>query len=112
MKDATFPIVLIAVGGLWLLHNLDWIPDTRWIAAWVLVIAGVAVLALEGLTKKSVIGGPLMIGLGLLWMLRLKAFIELDVVLPCALILLGALMLLARHPAIPETRPPKAAPGA
>ncbi len=104
MKDATLPIILIAVGGLWLLHNLDWIPDTRWIAAWVLVIAGGAVIFLEGLTKKSVIGGPLMIGLGLLWMLRLKAFIALDIVLPCALILLGALMLIARHPAIPETR--------
>lgn len=112
MKDATLPIVLIAVGGLWLLHNLDWIPDTRWIAAWVLVIAGAAVLALEGLTKKSVIGGPLMIGLGVLWMLRLKHFIELDIVLPCALILLGALMLIARHPAIPDIRQRRDSPGA
>lgn len=112
MKDATFPIILIAVGGLWLLHNLDWIPDTRWIAAWVLVIAGVAVLATEGLTKKSVIGGPLMIGLGLLWMLRLLHYISLDIVLPCALILLGALMLFARHPAIPENRRRDSAPGA
>jgi hypothetical protein len=104
MKDLTLPIALIALGALWLLHNLDWIPDLRWAAVWILIGSGALNLILEGINKKTVVGGPLLIGLGLLWAARLRHYLDFDLLLPSAIILLGVLMLIARHPAIPETR--------
>ena len=29
MRDSVFPVTLIAVGGVWLLFNPDWVPERR-----------------------------------------------------------------------------------
>ena len=102
--DAIVPILLIAGGAIWLLWSLGWVPDLRWVAGWVLIGAGVAVLVVDGFTKKAVIGGPFLATVGLLWFAHLEWRAPLRVLLPVALIALGLLMLAARLPFIPESR--------
>jgi hypothetical protein len=102
--DAALPIVLIAFGTIWLLWALDWIPDVRAIAGWVLIGGGVAMLMIDGITKKSVVGGPFLIALGLLWFAHLEWRTPYRVLGPVAVIVLGVLMLVARLPMIPERR--------
>jgi hypothetical protein len=100
--DAAVPIVLIAVGVIWLLWNLDWFPDLRTIAGWTLIAAGIALLLIDGITRKSIVAGPFLILLGLLWFAHIEWHHPYRVLAPVALIGLGALMLLSRMPFIPD----------
>ncbi|MEO8137219.1 MAG: hypothetical protein ABI831_24965 [Betaproteobacteria bacterium] len=104
------PVTLIAGGLIWLLFNLEWIPSFDWVITLVLAGAGVAILALEGITKKSVIGGPLLIALGVIWLLHFHFGVRWRFLAPGLAIVAGLLMLLARMPAIPEARPPASRP--
>jgi hypothetical protein len=70
VRNAVLPVTLIAAGVIWLLYNLDWIPSFDWVATLILVGAGVALLALEGVHKKSIVGGPLLIAAGVAWLLH------------------------------------------
>lgn len=70
MRDSVFPITLIAAGAIWLLFNLDWVPSFDWVVTLVLIGSGATILVLEGITKKSVAGGPLLIALGSAWLLH------------------------------------------
>lgn len=103
-KDAAVPILLIAVGGLWLLWSLGWFPDLRTIAGWTLIAAGVLVMAIDGITRKSVVAGPFLIALGLFWFAHLEWRLSLHTLAPAGLIVLGVLMLVSRLPMIPDRR--------
>ena len=61
MRDATLPVVLIAGGLAMLGWNYGWIPDWNTLVAIALVVAGVAIMVLDGLTKKSLVAGPVLI---------------------------------------------------
>ena len=104
MRDSILPVTLITAGAAWLLFNLDWIPSFDWVVTLVLVGAGVGILLLEGITKKSVIGGPLLIALGVTWFLHFHYWIQWRYLAPGVLIVAGALMLIARMAIIPDTR--------
>jgi len=104
MRDAALPVTLIAVGGVWLLWYLRWLPDFDWIIALGFAAAGIAVLAFDGLTKNSVVVGPLLIAVGIAWGLAERYRLSWSLIIPVLLIVLGALMLIARHPRIPERR--------
>lgn len=104
MKDAALPVILIVLGATWLLHSLDWLPDIHWLWVIGLAGAGVAILLLDGITKSSVVGGPLLILAGLLSFLRQYYALGWSIVIPVMLIAAGMLMLIARSPAIPESR--------
>src|SRR4051794_37785142 len=108
MRDVVLPITLIVAGLIWLLFNLDSIPSFDWVITLILVGAGIAILALEGLTKKSVVGGPLLIAVGLTWLLHFHYGIRWRFLAPSLAIVAGALMLVARSTAIPESRHPRA----
>jgi hypothetical protein len=60
MKDAVFPVLLIVVGLAWLLNSLDWLPEIHWL--WILGLAGagLAIMGLDGITKSSIIAGPML----------------------------------------------------
>lgn len=107
MRDVVLPITLIVAGLIWLLFNLEWIPSFDWVITLILVGAGIAILALEGLTKKSVVGGPLLIAVGLTWLLHFHYGIRWRFLAPALSIVAGALMLVARSASIPETRHPR-----
>lgn len=104
MRDSVLPITLIAAGATWLLFNLDWIPSFDWVVTLVLIGSGVAILILEGVTKKSVVGGPLLIALGVAWLLHFNFGVRWRFLAPCLFIVTGALMLVARLAAVPEIR--------
>jgi hypothetical protein len=112
MRDAAVPVVLIAGGLVWLLFNLDWIPSFDWVVTLILVGAGAAILALEGITRKSVVGGPLLMAMGLTWLLHFRYAVHWRFLAPGLCIVAGTLMLIARLPALPERRPGRGEPPA
>jgi hypothetical protein len=110
MRDAALPIALIAVGAVWLVWYQGWLPDKDWVIAIGLIAAGVAVLAVEGITRNSVVMGPFLMALGVAWIVHDRYRTSLGLIVPVMLIVLGALMLVARSKSIPERRAPPGAP--
>jgi hypothetical protein len=104
MKDAALPIVLIVLGAAWLLNSLHLMPEVHWL--WILGLggAGLAILILDGITKSSVVAGPLLILAGLLSFFYQYYGLGWRFILPIMLIAAGMLMLVARSPSIPESR--------
>jgi hypothetical protein len=104
MKDAALPVVLIVLGGAWLLNSLHWLPEVHWL--WILGLAGagIAILALDGITKSSIVAGPLLLLAGLLSFCRQYYALGWRFIIPLMLIAAGVLMLIARSPSIPESR--------
>jgi hypothetical protein len=104
MRDAALPIMLIVLGAAWLLNSLHWLPDVQWL--WILGLAGagVAILGLDGITKSSVVAGPLLILAGILSFFHQYYALGWRFIVPIMLIAAGSLMLIARSPSIPESR--------
>ena len=104
MRDSIFPITLVAAGVIWLLFNLDWIPSFDWVVTLILIGSGIGILVLEGITKKSIVGGPLLVAIGITWLLHFYVGVRWRFLAPSLCIVAGLLMLLARSDAIPESR--------
>src|SRR5437867_832441 len=104
MRNAGLPITLIVVGSAWLLWYFRLFPDIDWIIAVGLVLGGSAVLYLDGMTKNSIVAGPILIASGIAWALHDRWHVTWFVLMPMLLVLLGVLMLTARRPNIPERR--------
>ena len=107
MRDASLPITLIIVGCAWLLWYYRLFPDIDWIIAVGLIVGGMAVLYLDGITKKSIVNGPFLIASGIAWALHDRWHVTWFVLIPTLLIWLGVLMLVARGAHIPERRVPR-----
>lgn len=97
-------ILLVAVGGGWLLSSLGFIPMVDW--AWTLGLAVVGVLAvtLSGFDKVSfVVGG--FFGLASIFsVLRQVGAVDAAVEVPALVLSAGVLLLLARSPSLPLPR--------
>lgn len=104
MRDAGLPVTLIIVGSTWLLWYFRLFPDIDWIISAGMIAGGVAILFLDGITKKSVVGGPFLIVSGIAWALHDRWRVTWTVLIPTLLIILGVLMLIARRPTIPQRR--------
>ncbi len=104
MRGAGLPIVLIVLGGGWLLNSLHWLPDVQWLWIFGLAGAGLAILLLDGFTKSSVVSGPLLILAGLMAFLRMYHNLGWRFIIPIMLICWGVTMLIARSPSIPASR--------
>ena len=104
MRDASLPITLIIVGAAWLLWYYRLFPDIDWIIATALVVGGMAVLYLDGITKQSLVAGPFLISSGIAWAVHEHWRVTWFVLIPTLLIILGVLMLIARGQNIPERR--------
>jgi len=104
MRDAGLPITLIVIGSAWLLWYYRLFPDIDWIIAAGLVLGGIAILFMDGITKNSVVTGPILIASGIAWTLHDRWHVTWFVLLPTLLVLLGVLMLIARRDNSPEQR--------
>jgi hypothetical protein len=104
MRDAGLPVTLIVVGSAWLLWYFRLFPDIDWIIAVGFVLGGSALLYFDGITKNSIVSGPILIATGIAWALHDRWRVTWFVLLPTLLVLLGVLMLIARRPNIPERR--------
>jgi hypothetical protein len=108
MRDAGLPVTLIVVGLVWLAWQFRIFPDIDWIIAAGLVAGGIAVLVFDGVTKSSVVIGPFLMATGGAWALHEFQRVEWKYLIPTLLVVLGALMLVARNPGIPERKGQKA----
>ena len=104
MKDASLPVTLIAVGLGWLLWEFRLFPDVDWIISLGFIAAGAAVMAIDGINKNSVVIGPFLIAIGVAWLLHDRYATQWRYISPAMLVLLGALMLVARSSKVPERR--------
>ena len=104
VRNSVLPVTLIAAGVIGLLYNRDWLRSCDWVATRSLVGGGIALLALEGCHKKSVVGGPLLIAVGIAWLLHFHFGFRWRLLAPALCIVAGILMLIARSDAIPEVR--------
>jgi chromate transport protein ChrA len=104
MKDAALPVIMIVLGLAWLLDSLHWLPNVHWL--WILGLAGAgaAIMVLDGITKSSIVAGPLLMLAGLLSFFRQYYGLGWRFIVPILLIAAGSLMLAARSPAIPDSR--------
>jgi len=106
MRGIVFPVVLIVIGAGWLLNEMNYFPSVSWIIILGLLVAGVAVLAVDGINKSTIVLGPMLIAGAVTTFLRQQFGLGLSVQLPVLLILCGCLMLLARSNWI-RSAPPK-----
>ena len=104
MRDAALPITLIVVGLVWLLWYFGLFPDRDWLVAGGFIAAGIAVMAVDGITKTSVVAGPFLIAIGIAWLLNGERGVSFRLIVPSMLVILGVLMLIARNPRIPVQR--------
>lgn len=111
MRNASLPITLIVVGAIGVVWYFGWFPNVQSVTALALAAAGVLVMVADRITKSSVVLGPMLIAVGgAIWLhdtYRMRWWLLVSILL----IVLGALMLLARSPRIPERRPPPASSG-
>lgn len=104
MRDATLPVVLIAGGLAMLGWNYGWIPDWNTLVAIALVVAGVAIMVLDGLTKKSLVAGPVLIAMGIGWYGYFDLGWRSRLIIPLLMIFAGLMMLVARFAPLPDTK--------
>jgi hypothetical protein len=104
MRNAALPITLIVVGLVGLVWYFGWFPDADVVTALAFVGAGVLVLALDGITKSSVVLGPTLITIGAMWWLHDAYRLRWSLLVPILLIVIGVLMLVARRPGVPDRR--------
>jgi hypothetical protein len=104
MRDAALPITLIVVGAVWLAWYMGWLPDRDWTIAIGFCAAGIGVMAIDGITKKSVVMGPFLIAIGIAWLVHDRYRTSFGIIVPAMLVVLGVLMLIARSAAIPDRR--------
>jgi hypothetical protein len=102
MRDAGLPITLIVLGFLGIAWYFRLFPDFDLVVAVALVAAGAAVMVFDGITKSSVVIGPFLIATGIAWWAHEFHDVSWRVLIPALLVLLGALMLVARRPTIPD----------
>lgn len=102
MRDASLPVTLIVVGLGWLLWEFRLFPDVDWIIGLGFIAGGIAVMAIDGINKNSVVIGPFLVAVGIAWLLHDRYGTNWRYIVPVMLVLLGALMLVARSPKVPE----------
>jgi len=95
------PAVILAVGIGWLLNNLDLFPHVNWVWSLGLAVAGVVVL-MQGVNQGTIVLGPLLIIIALLSTLRQLEYIGWQIELPCIVISIGVLLLIARLSGLPD----------
>ncbi|MGH8801781.1 MAG: hypothetical protein ACREX6_05740 [Casimicrobiaceae bacterium] len=110
MRDASLPVTLIVIGMGWLLWEFRLFPNVDWIISIGFAIAGIAVLVLDGVNKNSIVLGPFLIAVGIVWIAHGRYWIGWGFIIPALLILLGVLLLVARSPKVPERRSPPVPP--
>lgn len=104
MRNATLPVALIAGGLVILGWNYGWIPNWNTLVAVALVGAGVAIMLLDGLTKQSMVAGPVLIALGIGWYGYFDLGWRLRLIIPSLMIFAGFMMLAARFAPLPDAR--------
>ena len=70
MRNAALPVTLIVLGALGLVWYFGWFPDFDALTSIGFIAGGVLVLAMDGITKSSIVLGPTLIAVGIAWWLH------------------------------------------
>ncbi len=81
------------MGLAWLLNTLNVVPDVDWVWSLGLMAAGVLTLTIGGITKTTLVVGPLLLVGSVFSVLRQTGRLQEPHEIPLLVILLGALML-------------------
>ena len=100
-KTLILPLLLITVGVGWLLSTLGVAPSIDWVWTLGLGMIGIMTFVVAGLDKITVVIGPFFLLASCLSILRQTGRLQVDVEVPILVIFSGALLLVARTPAIP-----------
>jgi hypothetical protein len=92
-KAVMMSLAVIALGVGWLLNAMNVIPDVNWVWTIGLAMAGVLILAVNGLNRLTIVTGPWLILASLFSMLRQTGRMDLDKEVPALVIAFGVLML-------------------
>ena len=105
------PVLLITVGGGWLLTTLGIVPGIDWVWTLGLAIVGFLAFLAGGFDKVTFVVGTFFIATSGLSVLRQTGRLTINIEIPLLVILAGILLLIARTPAIPKPQwivePPK-----
>lgn len=106
MKSSSsfFPIFLIITGATWLSHHMDLLPDTAIMVANAFGMAGILVLFFDGINKRSIVLGPLLMYIGAAIYMVHNHFCDKSIAIALGMMVWGLLMLIARSNVIPNKR--------
>lgn len=88
-------ITLIAVGSVWLLASLGYLPNINWVWVLTLFTLGLVPLLAAGLNKLTFISGGFFFAASISSVLRQTGRLELNVEVPSLIIIAGLLTLIA-----------------
>ncbi len=97
-------VLLVAVGGGWLLSSLGFIPTVDWAWTLGLAVVGVLAVALSGFDKVSFVVSGFFALASFFSILRQTRLLSMDVEVPLLVLSAGLLLLMARSRAIPMPR--------
>lgn len=103
MHKVAIPVMIMAVGTLWLLNVLQVMPGVDWIWTGGLIIAGLLTILMGGRTQRTLVIGPFLIVAGIMSLLRQGGWISAEVEVPILVIALGTIMLLVGFTRYRET---------
>ena len=101
-QSVAISLLVIAVGGAWLLNTMNVIPGVNWVWTVGLAASGILLLMLTGLNKLSVVVGPFLIVASVLSLLRQQGTLHIDREVPYLVIALGVLMLISTLSSLPR----------
>ncbi len=97
-------VLLVAVGGGWLLSSLGFIPSVDWAWSSGLAVVGVLAVVLSGFDKVSFVVAGFFVLASVLSVLRQMGIVKIEVEIPILVLAAGLLLIGARSSAIPLPR--------
>ncbi len=95
-RKLTVPILILTVGAAWLLNTLNLVPNVDWVWTLGLAVCGILCLTIGGITKPTLVLGPLLLISSVLSILRQTGRLHVDHEIPILVIVLGALLLMVQ----------------
>lgn len=97
-------VLMLAIGGGWLLTNLEVAPKIDWAWSLALFVIGLLAFLVSGLDKMSLVVGSLFLIAGVMSTARQLGWLSPNLETPLLVMLTGGLILLARMPVIPRPK--------
>lgn len=97
-------ILLVAVGGGWLLSSLGFIPTVDWAWSLGLAVVGLLAIVLSGFDKVSFVTASFFGLASVLSVLRQMGVVKMELEIPVLVLASGVLLIAARSKAIPLPR--------
>jgi hypothetical protein len=103
-RSSAFPLILILVGSIWFLNSTGLMPSTPMILSVLLIVAGLSIWVMDGWSKNSLVSATMFIYSGCAIYASSEYHLRSGHLISLGFVLAGILMLLAKHPSIPEKK--------